>query len=68
MGLSKDCFYFCGVMNNILFLSLTETDHSSRLWTPPNSNDSMTVFNDFQHRKKSLELRSQGGCGGRIIV
>lgn len=37
--------------------SLTATDYSSRLWSLQHSNDTMTVFNDFQHRKKNSELR-----------
>ena len=38
-------------------LSLTATDYSSRLCSLQHSNDTMTVFNDFQHIKKNSELR-----------
>lgn len=39
-------------------LCVTETDHSTRISCLQNSNDTMTVFNDFQHWEKNLELRT----------
>lgn len=37
---------------------LAETDHSTRICCLQNSNDTMTVFNDFQRRQKNLERRT----------